>query len=288
MRRVLVLLGVVAVSLLAAGPTSGAAAPQRAFAFSLHAGGFLIEAQSPYGSGRVRLLVQRHSEVAYYYTAAKVGPGTIRARFGRLGSLDLRFSPDRDEGPRGCDAKQGGQLGTFRGRILFRGEHDYAGVDADRARGYFGAQPADNCKGGRATASAATPPHPLGPIAETGAELEGTAGSSGSGRFFYFYSENRAGGVRGVFNAFRFERREGVLIERGAQVFGGARSFEWDLGAGTARIEPPGPFTGRAFYRRGPGHQPARWAGSLRVPILGGRPVRLTGAAFGAQLGPSA
>jgi hypothetical protein len=283
MRRLLALGLVIAAALVAAAPTSGATAPDRGFAFLLHAGGYRIEAQGPLGSGRVRLLLQRHGAVAYYYTAAQVGPGTIRARFGRLGSLDLRFSPDRGEGPLGCAAKEGEQLGTFRGRILFRGEHDYADVDAHRARGYFGTYPAEGCSGDQATASA-TVPRP-GPIAETGAELEGVTGSSRAGRFFYFYSENRAGGVRGVFNAFRFERREGMLIERGAQVSGGARSFEWDLGTGTARVEPPAPFGGRAFYRGGANGRPGEWTGSLRVPILGGAPMRLTGAAFGAHLG---
>jgi hypothetical protein len=287
MRRLLVVFGVMLAVTAAVAPTAGAATPQRGFNFELHAGGFQIQARSFLGSGRVRLLLNRKGEVAYYYAAAQVGPGTVRARFGRLGSLDLRFTPGRGEGPRGCDAKRGGQFGTFRGRITFRGEHDYADVDAGRAQGYFGAHPADDCVHGGATASAsaAAAPHPLGPIAETGAQLYGETSPGIPSRFFYIYSENRPGGVRAAFNAFRVERREGMLIERGAQAGGGAHTFEWDLGTGTALVEPPAPFTGRAFYRRGADGRSPRWTGSLRAPILGGEPLRLTGAAFGAHLG---
>jgi hypothetical protein len=288
MRRFLVLAGVIAAGLLAAGPTSAAARAQRGFAFELRAGGFLIEAQSAVGSGRMRLLLDRQGQVAYYYAAARVGSGTVRARFGKLGSLDLRFRPDRGEGQFGCDAVEGGQLGTFRGTIAFRGEHDYADVDADRARGYFEARPADDCPNARARSSAVMPPRPLGPIAETGAELRGSAGTWPFFRLFYFFSENRTGGVRAAFNAFRGEKREGMLIERGAQVLGGASSFAWDLGAGTARVEPPAPFSGRAFYRPGSVGRKPRWTGSLRVPILGGKPMRLTGTDFVTHFGGGA
>jgi hypothetical protein len=286
MRRLLAVFGVMLAVMAVAAPTAGATAPRRGFYFELHAAGFLVQARSFLGTGRVRLLLDRRGEVAYYYAAAQVGPGTVRARFGGLGSLDLRFTPGRGEGPRGCDAKRGGQFGTFRGTIAFRGENDYAGVDARRARGYFEARPADGCAPGSAaaSASAASPPQRLGPIAETGAQLYGETSPGIPSRFFYIYSENRSVGVRGNFNAFRIERREGMLIERGAQAFGGARDFEWDLGTGRAQVRPPAPFTGRAFYRRGADGRPPRWTGSLRVPILGGKPMRLTGAAFGARL----
>ena len=45
------------------------------------------------------------------------------------------------------------------------------------------------------------------------------------------------------------------------------------------------PFSGRAFLRRGPDGR-SSWTGSLTVPILGGRPMRLTGSVFETHFGP--
>jgi hypothetical protein len=285
MRRLLALGLVIAAALAAAGPTSGAAAPLHGVSFELHSDGFLIQGWSAPGSERMRLLLDRHGAVAYYYAPVRVGAGTVRARFGRLGSLDLRFVPGRGEGPLGCGGSEGWQRGRFVGSLVFRGENDFANVDASRAPGWFETSPQRGCRSDRRSQPATAAASRIAPIAETGVELEGGTGGGRSGRYFYFFTENRAGGVRAAFNAFRFEHREGMLIERGAQVYGGAKSFEWDLGTGTATAEPPAPFAGRAVYRRGAPGRPARWTGSLRVPILGGRPMRLTGAAFGARLG---
>ena len=85
------------------------------------------------------------------------------------------------------------------------------------------------------------------------------------------------------FSAFQTEKREGMLIARGAQVAAPRRDFVWNLGAGTARVHPPAPFTGSATFKRRPGGRPV-WLGSLRVPMLGGRPFALTGSEFHAQL----
>jgi hypothetical protein len=286
MRRVLVVLLVIATVTAPVASTAAAAGPRRGFVLYLHAGGFVIDARSALGSGGVRLMLDRHGEVAYYYVKAQVGAGTVRARFGRLGAFDLRFDPERGEGPLGCGGSEGWQWGTFVGTLAFRGEHDYADVDAHRARGWFRTRPAESCaRGGgghrdsRATASK------VGPIAETGVELYGKTASRLPGRDFYFFTQNRPGGVRTVFNAFREERREGMLIERGAQVYGGAAAFDWNLGVGTARVEPPAPFSGSGFYRSGPEGRRPSWTGSLWVPVLGARPMRLTGAAFAPRLG---
>ncbi len=102
---------------------------------------------------------------------------------------------------------------------------------------------------------------------------------------FYSYLDHGPKGVRVVFGALREERREGMRIERGAQIYGGAAGFQWNLGTGTALLEPPAPFEGRAVYKR-EAHGKASWTGSLRVPVLGApRPMRLAGAAFTAHLG---
>jgi hypothetical protein len=288
MRRTLVIAAVLVAALTAVGHATGAAGPRRGFLFYLHADGFAIEGQGALGKHRIRLLLDRHGEVAYYYVGAKVGAGTVAARFGRLGALDLRFTPKPGEGLLGCGGSEGWQQGSFRGTIAFGGEHHYAHVDAHRARGWFQTRPGRGCTDdprtkpamSKATASRQAP------TAETGAELVASTSPGLPSRYLYFFTTNGEKGVRVDFSAFRGERREGMTIVRGAQVIGGSRTFEWNLGAGTARVEPPAPFDGRAVYRPGGGGR-LSWTGSLRVPILGGRPVQLTGPAFATDLGPA-
>jgi hypothetical protein len=300
MRRALVIAGVMLAGLFAAAPSAGAAGPRDHFAFALRAGGFEVEGRSSVDGERVGLVLYRHGEVAYYHVpvASGSGDGTVRARFGRLGALDLSFRPGRGEGPLGCGKAGGPQQGTFVGSFVFRGEHDYAGIDAGRARGYYrGPRPEDCPRAGRDAGGAsaagrgvrvAPAPAParasaLGRIAETGVHLESRTGRKKPFTFLYVFTVHRQGHLQSAFEAIRVEAREGMVIERGAELYAGAAAFDWDLGDGTARLKPPAPFSGRAFYREGDGGTP-RLTGSLRAPVLGGRPLRLTGSDFTAHL----
>jgi hypothetical protein len=285
MRRALVFFLVVLAAIAAVAPTADAAAPRRALTFELHADGFRIEARSALGSDRVRLLLDRGGEVAYYNAPARLGAGTVQARFGRLGSLDFDFVPARSEAPLGCGGEFGRQRGAFTGSLIFHGEHHYADVHAARAQGWFETHPVRHC-GRAAHGSATTPPRPA-PVAETGAGLEAWSSYRLPFRFFGAFTEAGKKGVRVAFNALLAENREGMQIDRGVQLYAGSRSFVWDLGTGTATIEPPAPFTGRAFFRREPGGG-SRWWGSLRAPILGGRAMRVTGVDFETTLGSDA
>lgn len=313
MRRALTLFSVVLAALAVAVAPAGAAKPRHGLGFELHAGGFWITAKSPLGSERVRLMLDRHGEVAYYWAPARLGADSVRVRFGRLGALAFHFTPDRGEGPLGCGGRQdGSQQGTFRGALVFRGENDYADIDARRARGFMQTRPTEcaggrsttagerevrgaRAKAGRALAEPAARRAPAGagpiasasaaPVAETGAFIEATTANVLPADVFYSFLDHGPKGVRVVFGALREERREGMRIERGAQIYGGAAGFQWNLGTGTALLEPPAPFEGRGFYKDEE-HGRASWTGSLRVPVLGApRPMRLTGPAFTARLG---
>jgi hypothetical protein len=315
MRRALALFSLVLAALAVATAPAGAAKPRHGLGFELHAGGFWITAKSPLGSERVRLMLDRHGEVAYYWAPARVGADSVRVRFGRLGTLAFRFTPDLSEGQLGCGGRHdGSQQGTFRGALVFHGENDYAHVDARRARGYMQTRPTD-CAGGRrptggdgevrragarrdAGPTAAAPTQrrtgagrdpaasaSAAPVAETGAFIEATTANVLPADVFYSFLDQGPKGVRVVFGALREERREGMRIERGAQIYGGASGFQWNLGTGTALLEPPAPFEGRGFYKREE-HRKASWTGSLRVPVLGAkRPMRLAGPTFTARLG---
>jgi hypothetical protein len=307
-RRALALFSLLLAVLAVAAAPAGAAQPRHGLGFELHADGFWVTAKSPLGSDRVRLMLDRHGEVAYYWAPARVGADSVRVRFGRLGVLAFNFAPDHREGPLGCGGRNdGSQQGTFRGALVFHGENDYADVDAHRARGYMQTRPTE-CAGGRRTTGgegevrrATASPGDIArralagpgtvarasaaPVAETGAFIEATTANALPADVFYSFLDQGPKGVRVVFGALREERREGMRIERGAQIYGGAAGFQWNLGTGTALLEPPAPFEGRAVYKR-ESHGKASWAGSLRVPVLGApRPMRLAGSAFTARLG---
>jgi hypothetical protein len=315
MRRALALFSLVLAVLAVAAATAGAARPRHELGFELHADGFSVTGRSPLGGERVRLTLDRHGEVAYYWARAEIGADSVRVRFGRLGALAFHFTPDKDEGPLGCAGHYyGAQRGTFRGTLVFHGEHRYADIHATRARGYMESRPhPSQCGNGsrssrgegevrRATtrAEAGLAARPTArrdgagserpfltitpPIAETGAVLEATTANALPANVFYSFLDHGPHGLRVVLGGLREEKREGMRIERGVQIYGGNAGFQWNLGTGTALLEPPAPFEGRAVYKR-EGHGKASWTGSLRIPVLGApRPLRLTGSAFTAHL----
>ena len=287
MRRALVLILLALATFVAAASPAGAAKPRHEAFFELHADGFLVQVESRLGSDTVRLLLDRHGEVAYYFVHGQVDGESVRARFGGLGSVDVRFVPGRGEGRLGC-AKQeeGWQQGSFVGSIVFHGEHDYADIDAHRARGGLRTYPS-KCGADKGSKAVAARADAGSGVPETGAVLWATTGASFPALVFECYTESGTEGNRVFFSGLREEKRGGMEVIRGVQVRGGAATFQWDLGTGTATVEPPGPITGRAFYRR-EGHGKASWRGDLSFPVLGAtRPMRLTGAALTAHLGPA-
>jgi hypothetical protein len=91
-------------------------------------------------------------------------------------------------------------------------------------------------------------------------------------------------GPRLFLNGLRSEKREGMVIARGAQTITHVSALRWDFKAGTARLNPPAPFQGDAEFRRRPHGSPI-WRGSLRVPLLGSGTLHLTGERFRASFG---
>ena len=92
-------------------------------------------------------------------------------------------------------------------------------------------------------------------------------------------------GRRLLLDGSRTEKSEGMLVERGVEVLARPGALAWDRAAGIAHLTPPAPFQGSAEFRRRPHGRPI-WRGSLRMPLLGGGTVRLTGRRFKATLGP--
>src|SRR6202042_2813342 len=73
MRRAPTLLSVLLAALAVAVAPAGAAQPRHGLGFELHADGFWVTAKSPLGTDRVRLMLDRHGEVAYYWAPARIG-----------------------------------------------------------------------------------------------------------------------------------------------------------------------------------------------------------------------
>lgn len=278
-RAVHILVASLAAPLVLSPVASAAEAPIRDVKFELHEGGFLVAVKSEIAEEKVVLTLYRHSEVAMYETSAEFTDTTVKARFGQLGELDYAFTPASRSGS--CS---GLADGTYEGTFTFTGENEYVKFDADRAHGTFLGSPRKGCKEARRAPAS----RPAGSEAKRGAvddEASLLAHSSLPlpARSLVVFESVVKGRPRVFFSAFEEEKAEGMLIARGAQAAGSRRDFTWNLKAGTARIDPPAPFTGSATFKRRPGGHPV-WRGSLRAPMLGGQPFRLTGGDFQAQL----
>jgi hypothetical protein len=170
--------------------------------------------------------------------------------------------------------------GIFTGDFEFTGEHRYIHFDVHRIGGER--TTAGSCSSGRPAADLRARRGPTAAEAR-GATLQ--ARTAGPSPLDTITAEVHRGvrGFEGVVAGFRWERGEGMEVIRGAQIGIGRNRFRWDVDAGTATIRPAAPFTGSATFSRRPDGKP-RWSGSLRVPILGGRPLSLTGPRFEAHL----
>lgn len=286
MRRALVLIPVILVSLLAASPTVRAGEPSILKPeFTLHADGFLVRLKAETDSAHVVLTLFHHGQTAYYETAAQISEDSVKARFGRFGELDYTFTPGPGGRPK-CEGGDGTSEGTFRGTFDFTGENGYVKFEAGHAHGSFEAFPTAGCEEPDPTpASPKFTPAPRG-RSKGGDEVTLVASRGDKRRTDYFlaFTGDTKKGRRLLLNGFRAEKREGMLVERGVQVVTGAGDLKWDRAAGIARLTPPVPFQGKAEFRRRP-HGKSIWRGSLRVPLLGGRPIHLVGGRFKASLG---
>jgi hypothetical protein len=285
MRRALVLIAAVAVSLLAAVPALAPAAPakgevQRELGFSLQSDGFTVNVFISNNDGEVNaiLMIDRGPRTAAYFTPAKVTASRVTARFGTLGELDYRFAPKPGASIRCTGAEEG--EATFEGTFDFTGENGYVQIEADSAEGSFQVYPEPkSCRRPR-LARRAVPYHPS--YSSEGATLHARAGSRAEGtiREVIGYEAGSGGPHRIGIYATLAEEREGMTVARGVQMTAKPSAFRWNLTKGTATLRPPAPFTGSAHFARHGKDGHGAWTGSLRMPILGGEPVELAGTAF--------
>jgi hypothetical protein len=249
-----------------------------------------------------------------YLAHGRATPTSIRASFGELGRVDLRFQ--RSAGPPAaapfddCHSGRGPilRVGLFVGSVRFRGEGGYTSARAHRVQGIsvdFAALAACLRHSLMAARRAATSPRsPLAALLEltrSGARRAPAAPgapthpSKGPRRTILEARSTQplsrtvflalARGNRDVRYVAAEATSEGALgVVRLATVEGPRSSFSFNRELSRARVAPPRPFSGTGVFEHGPGSAKS-WTGPLSVALLGAPHVSLTGSPFGVQLG---
>jgi hypothetical protein len=238
---------------------------------------------SVFGSGGNVSLTARHGGLsASYSTRGLASPTRIKARFGRLGRVSMRFhsgngSPRVLQPAENCRGK--GEVvdrGHWVGRIEFEGEQAYTIVQASRARGSVVKTPKQTC----------SPPGPEGGhpprVIFLHAEASGTSFAG-----FKITSSAYPEFDTAVFSASLSEwggrklwidRSITVHAEVGAFASTGKRNH-----IESATVVPPAPFKGTATFQQATGSK-GTWSGSLVGDFLGRGEVALAGPEFSAEI----
>jgi hypothetical protein len=244
---------------------------------------------SGHPGGRVRLLVQRPNEEIEYLARGRVTPMSIKASFGQLGNVSLRFHPSggvrRIRKGKACPAFRPSmveaQLGTFEGTVGFRGEGGYTEVVGGRASGDPGARLTHKLKFEcKASSDATNPTYSVNLIAADSTPkgfLEFAASTSPVPAAL-----SRSGSPYS-FLFFESEKTEGMSILRTITASAPAKDFIFDSAFKSATVTPPSPFTGKASYQHNPDGS-GTWSGTLAVPVSGLGVVPLVGPTFQSRL----
>lgn len=223
---------------------------------------------------------------------ANLKDGVVRARFGSLGRVSLRFRPSgrmsRRDPRSGCE---GGLRTTRRGRFVgelsFRGEGDYFHVSSPEGNGYVVQSPRLECEKGQAE-----PPLPRSLRAWVSPALAFddrdsiallSASARSHGRDVGITAKHANGAPPGAdVQVALVEPRRGMAIGHGAYLNGPAGTLLTSPpGAhpATATLAPPAPFFGKATYAEEAG----AWTGNLGVNLAGLR-LPLSGPEFKVRL----
>lgn len=252
------------------------------------------------GSSKGVFLIASHGQEGAFYLdrGGHAGMLGIQARFGGLGVVSLRFHPEeRSAGQNNatkCRKNTQGYLGTFRGSINLRGEHNFLAIRQRSVRGAVISRLGSGCSTGkdettndkrpspRLTALKTTFP-PQGPRI-LGLDIFNGAMKSDSLQDTQSRRKDSAVPSEGVtFLAELIEDRGRLLVMRKVATRGKSSTFKMIDNGTVAHVDPPYPFGGTAEFK---GCAPIRnlWRGSLRVRFPGTGMVRLAGKDFSAYL----
>jgi hypothetical protein len=241
---------------------------------------------SVFGIGKEVSLTARHGgSSASYSTRGLASPTRIKARFGHLGRVSVRFHSN--SGPRLIPLPMGnchgrGEIvdhGHWVGRIEFEGEQAYTTVHAFRARGKVTKALKQTCRregeGGHVPNLRVT-------------ILNAVPDASGPVFTAFKITSSSFPAIDGsVFGASLFETRSPRLsvfrsISAKAKIDAFASTGKRNH-IESATIAPPAPFSGTATFQRTSGSK-GTWSGSLVGDFLGRGEVALAGPEFSAEI----
>lgn len=229
------------------------------------------------------------------YAARNLGDlehGVVRARFGSIGRVSLRFRPGgrvrrRDPQP-GCEGgSEIAEEGRFAGHLSFHSEGNYFHVSSAKGEAYIAHSPRLRCEKGQALES---PPRSLRKyVASTPVFFDENsiallyASARSHGRYVgitAMHPEDSSPGADVQLGI--VESRHGMAIGHGLYLNGPPGTLLTSLpGAhpATATLAPPPPFYGEAAYSE----ESEAWTGTLGVK-LAGLSLPLTGPGFHVHL----
>ncbi len=268
--------------------------------------GYQISVQAEFdGSGSrprrssVTLFVDRHSEDAIYTTAGTATPDMLKASFGNLGFISLRFHASgrvlRTKLSKGCrssgePAIPKTRLGVFVGTIRFTGEQDYTEARASRVKGGVGDQggllsphekvgcfTGEFIQGGGKKRREKKPHQSKNRIS-----FEAYARST---EVSFFVSPRNikpsAAHSSYTFTSIASEKQGRVRILREISAVGPSSDLQYDSALTSATFDPPPPFTGTGTFDE---NASPSWTGSISVQFPGSSQISLAGLAFQAEL----
>jgi hypothetical protein len=225
-----------------------------------------------------------------YEVQGQVTETGLKARFGRLGVIDVAFNPtttlDSTEPSEGCTgAPRTLREGVFTGTIDFTGERNYVRLEGPDAVGSMSVISQWHCITGPTLFQRALRPPAL--RSKDAMNATGSLHALTRRCRCIFAAGVHYGRKRGrsIFYGVKGELREGMEIFRVTSVSAPASHFVVDQQAGTATLRPPAPLSGRATFRR-QSHGPALWRSTIRVPLLGSDPLDTGRPGFRAALYP--
>jgi len=222
-----------------------------------------------------------------YVARGRVSTTAIRAKFGSLGAVAVRFHSSgktvRSKPTRGCKGanRTVTRYGVFVGDVRFRGEGGYTSAHIHRAKGKVVSHPSLGCT---ISTVFAHPPRNRGGGAKqksaTLASLEAGFKSGVSATYFEAITTRD----RKTHFAAATARTEGALaLYRVVFVKASPLTFAFDNALSFASVTPPAPFSGTGSLQRDADGSKT-WTGSLTVSFPGEPDVPLVGTTFTAQL----
>lgn len=233
---------------------------------------------------------------ASYEVDGEATEAGLKARFGRLGVIDLAFQPtevELERPPKGCVGPPSRfSDGVLTGTVSFVGEGEYVRIDETRveARLEVWRESEWRCPRHKRRTRASRAPRRFPLASRPNTEKKDPAILSARKRgcrcnFVALSIPDDRGRVSTYFYGAKFEKAEGMEITRvtGSDRAAVASTFTFNHKDGTASVHPPGPIAGSGHFERRP-HGRDLWRSSIRVPLLGAEPIDMREGGYSAVL----